>query len=198
MRVEAREVILDLCRRIALGIDRDEQCADLVGLGAELAEHLRHLEQRRRAHVGAMGVAEEHQERPAAQVGVGNGAAVLVGEPERSADRRTRVRQRRRIAAGDDDDDQEDAREPGEERRHHQKHAQGSCTHRRTSNSIGRRDARLRNRPRGPRRSSRRTPRCHKTPTARLRPPPARPPRPQRPTPARGGDGREELRWNEE
>ena len=36
MRIEARQIILQLLRRIALGIDGDEQRADAVGVGPEL------------------------------------------------------------------------------------------------------------------------------------------------------------------
>ena len=45
-----------------------------------------------------MGEAEEHQERPALEVLIGDGAAVLVGQAERPADRRD-LRQARRAAA---------------------------------------------------------------------------------------------------
>jgi hypothetical protein len=58
-RIEAAEIILQLRRRIALGIDRDEQRADTVRVGAELAEQFRDFEQGGRADIRAMREAEE-------------------------------------------------------------------------------------------------------------------------------------------
>ena len=63
---------------------------DAVGVGPERAQHFRHFEQRGRADVGAMRVAEEHQERLALEVLVGDRLAVLVDQRERPADRRGR------------------------------------------------------------------------------------------------------------
>ena len=88
MRIEAREIILHRRLRVALRIDGDEIRVDLVGILTERAQHLGNLEQRGRADVGAMGEAEEDQGRTALQVLFGNRLAGLVGELERTADRR--------------------------------------------------------------------------------------------------------------
>ena len=70
------------------GIDRDEQRVGAVGVLAQRAHDFRHLEQRGRADIGAMRVAEEHQERLALHVLVGDRLAVLIDQLERPADRR--------------------------------------------------------------------------------------------------------------
>ncbi len=88
MRIEARQIILHHRRRVALGIDRDEQRMHAGGVRAHGVQHFRQVEQRRRADIGAMRIAEEHQERLALHVLVGDRLAVLVGEMERAADRR--------------------------------------------------------------------------------------------------------------
>lgn len=100
-RVEARQIVLEDGRCVALRIDRDEQRTHIVGARPERAENLRDLEQRGRADIRTMGEAEKHQERTALQVLVGDRAAILIGELEWPANRR-RQRDRGRGAPGDD------------------------------------------------------------------------------------------------
>jgi hypothetical protein len=84
----------------------------------ERAHYLRQIEQRRRADVGAMRVAEEHQRRMPLQRRVGNRLAVLIDQLERPADRR------RPRAAGKVPDGEQDRadkqHEPRQERRDNQ------------------------------------------------------------------------------
>src|ERR1700674_2338580 len=87
-RIEARQIVLEYLRRVALRIDAYEQRADPAGVGAEPVEHFRHLEQRRRTHVGTMGEAEEDEEGMSEQVPIGGGLAVLIDQLERAADGR--------------------------------------------------------------------------------------------------------------
>jgi len=87
-RIETRHIILENRGRVALGIDRDEQRANILRVWTELAENLRNLEQRGRAHVGAVGKAKEHQVRMAYQVLLGDRLRILVDQLERPADRR--------------------------------------------------------------------------------------------------------------
>ena len=51
----------DLFRRVALGVDGDEEHLNLVGLVAQPFEHLFQLAQRGRADIRAVGVTEEDQ-----------------------------------------------------------------------------------------------------------------------------------------
>ena len=73
--------------------------------------------------------AEEHQERMAFQVLVADRLAVLVGEPERAADRRGRVRERRRPAPGDEQPNREAQHEAREERGKDEQEAGGARVH---------------------------------------------------------------------
>ena len=101
MRIEIRQILLQHRRRIAFRIDGDEQRAGAVGILAERFEHFGDLEQARRANIGAVGVAEEHQIRPALHVLVGHRLAVLVFEMKRAADRADRRgRTARQVARG--------------------------------------------------------------------------------------------------
>ena len=50
-------------RRVAIGIDRDHRHVDAVGVVAELAQRRAQVGHRRRADVGAVGVAEVHDEQ---------------------------------------------------------------------------------------------------------------------------------------
>ena len=95
MRIEVRQIVLQRRRRIAFRIDSDEQRAGAVGVFAELLHDLRNLEQGGRADVGAMGEAEEHQERPSLQVFIAERFAVLILEMKRPADGRDRRADRR-------------------------------------------------------------------------------------------------------
>ena len=129
MWIEAREVILDHGGRVALGIDRDEQRARAIRVGAERAQNLGDLEQRRRADVRAVGKAEKHQEGMTLQILVGDRLPVLIGELERSADGRDLLRDRRREPSGHDKDDAEAKHQPSEKCRAHHKDAGAACGH---------------------------------------------------------------------
>ena len=52
-------------RRVTIGIDRDHRHVDPVGVGPEFAQCRAQVGHRGRAHVGAVGVAEVHDEQPA-------------------------------------------------------------------------------------------------------------------------------------
>jgi hypothetical protein len=80
-----RQIVLQHLRRVALGIDRDEDDLHVLRLVAErLLGRLQHR-QRGRAIVGAVGEAEEDQRPFAVQQGLVNRPAVLVDHLERSA-----------------------------------------------------------------------------------------------------------------
>ena len=96
VRIEARQIVLDHRGCITLGIDRDEQRARAIRIGAKRAQNLGDLEQSRRADVRAMGKTEKHQERPTPQILVGDHLPILIGELERSADGGDLLRDRRR------------------------------------------------------------------------------------------------------
>ena len=100
-----------------------------IGVGPELAQDFGDLEQRGRADVGAMGEAEEHQERLALEVLLGDRAPVLIGQAERPADGGDLRHARRRHAAGDDEHHAEADDEPGEKRGGHQENAQTAGSH---------------------------------------------------------------------
>jgi cellulose synthase/poly-beta-1,6-N-acetylglucosamine synthase-like glycosyltransferase len=80
--IEAGEVALQSLRRVPLGIHRHEQRRDLRGIRPQPVEHLRQLEQCRRADIGAVGEAEEDDERLSLEIGVGDDRAVLVDHAE--------------------------------------------------------------------------------------------------------------------
>jgi len=106
-RIEARQVLLELLRRVPLRIDRDEQRIDLLGVGPELAEDLGDVEQGGRTDFRAMREAEKHQERAALQILIGDHLAVLIGQLERAADGGDLLRHRGRQAPGHDQNDPE-------------------------------------------------------------------------------------------
>ena len=81
-RVERRHVLRQQLRRVALGIDRDEQHLHPLAVGAELAFTALQLGQRRRAHVRALREAEEHHDDLALEVGERARLAVVVGQAE--------------------------------------------------------------------------------------------------------------------
>ena len=116
MRIEIRQIILEHGRRVALGIDGDEQRSGAVGVFAERLHDVGNLEQGRRADVGAMGEAEKHQERPPLHVLVAERLAGLVFQVKRTADGRDRAADRRCRMAGQIDEDAQDQHQPGEER----------------------------------------------------------------------------------
>ncbi len=124
MRIEIRQIVLEHRRGIALRIDGDEQRAGAIGVGSERLHHLRHVEQRGRADIGAMGEAEKHQERLALHVGVGDRLAVLIFEMERAADRRDRLPDRK-AAPGDEQNGAEKQEKSAQERGEDQHDAGG-------------------------------------------------------------------------
>ena len=101
-RVEVGDVGAHVLRPIARGIDGDEQGREAVRLVTQQIEGVGDRAERRRTHVGTIGVAEEDQHAPAAEIGVGYGAAVVIDEGERPADHHGRRRgtERGRTAAG--------------------------------------------------------------------------------------------------
>ena len=115
--IEARQIILHHRSRVALGIDRDEQRVDAVGVLAQGVHHFRQLEKRGRANVGAVGVAEEYQEGPAFHVLVGDRLAVFVDQLERPADRRCPGTATAAQMAGRKQDDAEKDDQTGQESR---------------------------------------------------------------------------------
>ena len=167
MRVEIRQVIFDDSRAVALGIDGDEQGTSAIGIGSERMQHLRDLEQRRRANIGAMGEPEEHQEWASLHILIGEGLAVLVFEMERAADRRDRGANGRRRASGDEQDGAKKQKQPAEKRGEQKHDARCVRLHERFSVSQSRRQSR--------REPFRRTRRCRNEPTApQCRPAPER------------------------
>src|SRR4051794_3839998 len=86
--IKTRQIVFEFLRRVALWIDGDKQRANILGVGAKRAENLRDLEQRGRTDVRTVGEAEEHQERMALQILVGNRFGILIDQLEWSADRR--------------------------------------------------------------------------------------------------------------
>ena len=137
VRVEIRQIVLEHRGRVALRIDGDEQHADTAGVGPEGAQHLRHVEQRRRTNVRAMGEAEEHQERTAFHVLIADRLAVLVDEMKRAADGGERRPGRRRMA-GYEQDGAEDQHEAAEKRPEHRHGAKRSFWHVQEGHSVSR------------------------------------------------------------
>ncbi len=137
VRIEARQVVLHDRRRIALGIDGDEEGAGAISIGAERPHDLGHLEQGRRADVRAMGEPEEHQEWTALEVLIRHLLAVLVGELERTADGGDLLGARRREAPGHEHHDTEADHQPGEECRAHHQDPDAACAHARLLSQYG-------------------------------------------------------------
>ena len=79
------DIVLQDLGRVALGVDRDEIGVDVLALVADLLQPAVHLEQRRRADFRAVGEAEEHARRMAAERRLGDLGAVLVDQRERRA-----------------------------------------------------------------------------------------------------------------
>ena len=75
-------------------IDRIDHVANLtgsvdaIGIGTERPQYLRYFEQCRGTHVRAVSEAEEYQEGAPLHVLIGDGIPILIGELERSPDRR--------------------------------------------------------------------------------------------------------------
>ena len=67
---------------VALGIDRDEERLDLARLIAQIIHHLRNLRQCRRADIGAVGEAEEHERVLARKIRRTAQSAFCIGECE--------------------------------------------------------------------------------------------------------------------
>src|SRR5579863_6360363 len=119
MRIEIRQIVLQRRRRVALRIDGDEQRPGAVGVLAEAFQHLRNIEQRCRAHVGAMGKAEENQEWTSLHVFVAHRLGVLVLKLEGAADSGDRWPDRRWRAPGHDQDRAENEDEAAEKSAEH-------------------------------------------------------------------------------
>jgi hypothetical protein len=137
VRVEIRQIVLEHRGRVALRIDGNEQRADAAGVGPQRVQHLRHVEQRRRANVRAMGEAEEHQERAALHVLIADRLAVLVEEMKRAADGGERRPGRRRVA-GHEQDGAEDQHEAAEKCPEHRHDAKRSFWHVQEGHSVNR------------------------------------------------------------
>ena len=90
------EIALQHLGPVALGIDGDEKRPQVSAFVAGRPQRLRDLEQRGRADVRAMGEAEENEMRLAQKIAIRHGAAVLIDQRERSADRGRRGLTRRR------------------------------------------------------------------------------------------------------
>ena len=75
-------------RRVARGVDGDEDRLDLVAFAAELIERRRHDLEFGRTDIRAIGEAEEDEHVFAAEVAVADPLAGLVGEREGAAHRR--------------------------------------------------------------------------------------------------------------
>jgi len=84
--IEGGDVFGHHRRGVTLGIDRDEQRHHCLGIVAELVEDVGDALERGRADVGAEGIAEVDQQVLAAEVGVGDRAAVAGDQGERPAD----------------------------------------------------------------------------------------------------------------
>ena len=87
-RVKRRDKIGKPRRRVALRIDRDEQGLNRIGSCAELVERERDRLKLGRAHVGTIRIAEIKYDKLAAKIRIGAAMAGLIGELERTADRR--------------------------------------------------------------------------------------------------------------
>ncbi len=97
MRIEARQILLDRHRGVALRVDREEDRTHAISIRAEIAKDLRHFEQGGRADIGAVSEAKEGQERPAPELLLGHRLPILIDEPERptnGGDLRTARRER--------------------------------------------------------------------------------------------------------
>ena len=131
MRIEAPEIVLEGGRRIALGIDGDKERGGAVRVAPETAHDLGDVEQGGGTYLGAVGEAEEDEERLALEVLVRGRASILVDEPERSADRRRRNLDaaRRRARAHDQQDAAEAEREARHEGAEHENEARGALGH---------------------------------------------------------------------
>ena len=136
-----------------------------VGIAAERAQDFRDFEQRRRTDIRAMGEAEEHQERTPLEVLVGDGAAILIGQAERAADRGDLRHGRRRYPPAHDQHDRKAEHEPGEKGAGDQENAAAAGGH------VGAfRSRALRSRRQDRPGSSRRIRPCRSAPTARRLP----------------------------
>ena len=78
--MKRRHVFGEHRRRVALGVDRNEQDLHPAGVLAEFVGYDRQLPERGRTHVGAMRVAEEDRHHLALEIGERAGLAVVVGE----------------------------------------------------------------------------------------------------------------------
>ena len=83
--VEGRHILGERFARVALRVDSHEKKLHAVAVGAQLLHHLRHLGERGRAHIGAMGEAEKHHHCLAAEIFQMARLAVVIGEIDRFA-----------------------------------------------------------------------------------------------------------------
>jgi len=80
--VECSRVGFEHLGRVALGIDRDEQCLEALAVGAEKPLDLGRPRQGRRADIWALSEAEEDQDGLASEVRQRALIAIRVGEPD--------------------------------------------------------------------------------------------------------------------
>jgi len=90
MGIEALHILLHLRRRVALGIDGDEDRRKVCRRRSELGESLAHHGERGGARIGTIGVAEIDQHQFAAEIAVVLDDAILVAQREGTADRQRR------------------------------------------------------------------------------------------------------------
>src|SRR5215207_2243092 len=84
--VEAAQIALQGLRRVAFGIDRNEQRPQITAFVAGRPQDFRNLEQLGRTDVRAMRETEKNEMRLAQEVAVGHGAAVLIDKREGAPD----------------------------------------------------------------------------------------------------------------
>jgi hypothetical protein len=85
--MEHRDVLSEMLRRVAFGIDGDEQRLHLIGCGTELVHGETDGLQVGRADIRAVGEAEINQHQLAVEVTCAASLAGLIDKLERAADR---------------------------------------------------------------------------------------------------------------
>src|SRR4029077_3264522 len=91
-RVEGRDIGFEHLRRVALGIDGDEYGTDRAALWSKLVERDCDVVERRGAGIRAMRIAEIDERPLSFEIDIGDRLAVLVDEPEGTADRAAKRR----------------------------------------------------------------------------------------------------------
>lgn len=76
--IEAAQVFLQDCWRVALGVDRDKERLDAGGIVSQALQHQRKTLDLRRAYIGAKGEAEKHQAERSGKILVADSLSVMV------------------------------------------------------------------------------------------------------------------------